>query len=177
MQEIHDAIAKGEFRKVQCLIVEDSQNIPIKDRDGWTPSDSAIAWGKPEIAQFLWEKGGRPNFDLYRDGMKSPVHFAAYYGHYSSTKWAFEKCVLSPALFKTKDQMQWTPMGYALMGKHRDIPKLLRKIYQRLPVDPVFLAMQCAKRDHQCVLRRLPDELLDMVVDEVAARFGLGVEW
>ena len=51
---------------------------------------------------------------------------------------------------------------------------LLRLIY----VEPVFLAMHRAKRDHrQCVLRRLPNELLDMVVDEVAARFHLKVEW
>ena len=44
-------------------------------------------------------------------------------------------------------------------------------------VEDVFLAMQRAKRDRRCVLRRLTDELLDMVVDEVAQRSYLVVKW
>ena len=68
-----------------------------------------------------------------------------------------------------------TPLDIAIEKKHWQIANLLGRL---LHLDPVFLAMQRAKRDyHQCVLRRLPDELLDTIVEEVAARFYLKVKW
>ena len=129
--------------------------------------DSAIMYGKLEIAQFLWrEKGVKPEECI-------SVHCAAFSGYTSVLKWLFENNIFSINVLKKKISGK-TPLDYAIVQSRWETAALLR----RLPVDPVFLAMQRAKRDHSsCVLRRLPNELLDMVVDEMAARFHLKVVW
>ena len=89
-------------------------------------------------------------------------------------KWVFAENILSRDVLKIENVNGKTPLDKAISRKKWETAALFRRL---LHLDPVFLAMQCAKRDHNCVLRRLPDELLDMVVDEVAARHNLKVVW
>ena len=146
-------------------------------KDNWkkTPLDSAIGCGKLEMAKFLFEKGGQPNLEIYYDGQYSPVYWAAKRGHSTTLKWVFAEKVLSLDVLKIEDrERMMTPLEIAFYKKKRKTAALLRRL---LYVEPVFLAMQRAKRDRRCVLRRLPDELLDWVVDEVVRRFHLKVVW
>ena len=148
----------------------------VIDWDGCTPLDNAIVWGKLDLAEFLWEMGGRPNLEIYRDGKWTPVHHAAYGGHSTTLKWIFAKKILPLNIHNAKGRNEWTPLDCAIHGGKWKTITLFRRL---IHLDPVLLAMQRAKRDyHQmCVLRRLPDELLDMVVDEVAQRVHLIVVW
>ena len=248
MSDILNAIKDGIFEEVKCIICKDPGKVHIKSFCGWTPLDWAIAWGKLEVAKFLWKEGGRPNLKIYCDGKNTPVHCAAQFGYETTLKWAFKEKVLSLDVFNIKDCGEWTPLDVAITAGKLETAKFLFEmggqpnldIYHdgrwtpvhwaalcgytvtlkwvfaksilplcvlnikdhigRTPLDnaiakgnletatllrrlihldPVFLAMQCVKRDyhHQCVLRRLPDELLDMVVDKVAAHFNLVVVW
>ena len=148
-----------------------------KSRNGWTLLDYTISWGYLEITQFLFEKGGRPNLKQYCDGKDNSVHYAARHGHTAILQWVFTENVLPLRVLNIKGN-RLTPLEYAILERRRKTVILLRKLFRKLSIVFVFLAMQRAKHDyHQCVLRRLPDELLDMVVDEVAARFRLKVEW
>ena len=141
----------------------------------WTPLDCVIAYGKPEIAQFLFEKGARPDLEIYCDEkFTTPVHNAARNGKTATLKWVFENGILPLTVLNVEDFYHWTPLDLAIGKNERETAALLRRL---LYVEPVFLAMQRAKRDRRCVLRRLPDELLDWVVDEVAARHHLEVVW
>ena len=146
----------------------------IKSDRGWTVLDNAISCENLEAAQYLWMMGGRPNLEIYNCDGKwlTPMHCAARYGKTTATlKWVFAKGVLPLRVLQIKDEQKMTPLDIA----NKETAAFLQHLVY---VNPVFLAMQCAKRDyHQCVLRRLPDELLDMVVDEVAVRFRLKVEW
>ena len=171
---VHSAAYDGKTATLKWVtennILPMRQVLNIKNTRKWTPLDVAIANGNLEMAQFLFEKGGRPNLDAYCDGNTTPVQMAASYDeNITILKWVFEKGVLPLRVLNSKNHYGRTSLGYA-RGK---TATLLR----RLPVDPVFLAMHRAKRDHKCVLRKLPDELLDMVVEEVAARFHLKVVW
>ena len=142
-----------------------------------TPLDDAIADGKLEMAKFLFEKGGRPNLDeVYCDGEWTPVHAAARSGRIEILKWVFAEKILPLNVLNIKDYDGCTPLDYAIASGYRKTITLFRHL---LYVEPVFLAIQRAKRDyHQMsVLRRLPNELLDMVVDEVAVRYHLEVVW
>ena len=150
--------------------------LKIKNKWKKTPLDVAITCGNLEMAKCLWEMGGRPNLDIYnRDGENTPVHHAASRGYTDILKWAFDNGVLSLDVLKIKNSNGKTPMNQAIAAKQVKTADLLGHFF----VDPVFLAMQRAKRDHYqcCVLRRLPDELLDMVVNKVAVRFHLEVVW
>ena len=146
----------------------------IKNHNGWTPLDEAIMWGKLEIAKYLWENGGQPNLEFYcRDGSYTPMHNAARREYTANTlKWVFTKKILPLCVLQIKDEEKMTPLDVA-SGE-------TATLFQNLiHLDSVFLAMQCAKKhDHNgTLLRRLPNELLDMVVDEVAQRFHLRVVW
>ena len=145
----------------------------IKDSDGWTPLDWAIADLKFEMAQCLWKMGGRPNLEKYYDGNYTTVHKIAGGGYTNLLKWTFDEKIFPLDVFNMKDHKKRTPLDFAIVTGQQDAAAFLR----RLRVYFVFSVMQCVKRDHQCVLRRLPDELLDMVVDVVASRFHLMVEW
>ena len=90
-------------------------------------------------------------------------------------EWVFENKVLPLRVLNIKNDYGWTPLELAFRWRNMKTVALLQHFIHIL--DSVFLAMQRAKRDHQCVLRRLPNELLDMVVDEVAARYQLKVVW
>ena len=78
-------------------------------------------------------------------------------------------------------EFYWTPeMAFErddlALWLNRATHKELLQARGEYVVEDVFLTMQRAKRDHQStLLRRLPDELLDMVIDEVAQRFYLKV--
>ena len=151
--------------------------LKIKNHDKNTLLDIAIGHGRlEEMAKYLWEKGGRPNLEIYRDRIFTPVHWAAKIGNIVNLKWVFTEKVLPLRVFNVKDQWKMTPLDWAIYWGNRKTAAFLRRLVY---VYPVLWAMQCTKRDfHQmCVLRRLPDELLDMVVDEVAARFNLVVVW
>ena len=145
----------------------------IKNYMGWTLMDCAILHGQLVVVQFLRNMGVRPNLELYRDGFLTPVHIAATEDNTVTLTWVFTEGVLPLHVLNIKDHMEMTPLENAIENRQQETIFLLR----RLPIDLVFLAMQRAKRDHSSLLRRLPDELLDMVVDEVAARFRLKVEW
>ena len=149
--------------------------LKFKHWNGCTPFDIAIECGNLDTAKYLWEKGGRPNFEIYYcDGKWTPVHKAAFCGYTKTLKWLFTENVLSLDALKIKDGWKLTPLDFAMSEKEWETAALIRRL---MYFDLVFVAMQRAKRDyHQtCVLRRLPDELLDMVVDEVAARHNLKV--
>ena len=149
----------------------------IKDRFGRALLDNAIASGQLEIMKILWEIGVKPNLDAYHENhYSSPVSAAVQNGRIATLKWVFAKGVLPLRVLQTKGEFEKTPLDFAISEKDWKTTAFLRRLLS--DVDSVFLAIQRAKRDtHQCVLRRLPDELLDMVVDEVAARFRLKVEW
>ena len=178
---VHDA-AKYEYATTLEWVFENKvlplRTLNIKDQDKWTPLDVAIAFGKLETAKCLWDNmGGRPNLDeVYCDGKWTPVHDAAKYA--TILEWAFKENILPLSVLQNKNRSGCTPLDKAISENQWETASLLRRL---MYVDPVFLAMQRAKRDHnhQCVLllRRLPTELLDMVVDEVAARHGLQVVW
>ena len=127
-----------------------------------------------------FEMGRRPNLN-YRDGNTTPAHWIAYYGHTETLKWAFTtENVLPLWVLRIKNEEKETPLDIAIFKPNQETKALLQRLIHNLNVMDVmnvFLAIQCAKRDYQCVLRRLPDELLDMVVDKVAARYGLKVVW
>ena len=145
----------------------------IKNEGNWTPLDFAIVWGKLEMAQFLFEMGGRPNIDNYYDGSyTTPVHWIARHGGTDTLKWVFVEGVLPLYVLNVKNSDGQMPLEVVRVKNTTTL--LLRDLQQ---VCTTFLALRCAKRDRQCVLRRLPDELLDMVVDEVAVRFHLKVVW
>ena len=149
--------------------------LEVKDNLQKTPLDCAIAEGKLEMAKYLWEMGGRPNLEIYyRDEKWTPVHCATRWGNTSTLKWAFTEKVLPLNVLNIKNDQKRTPLDEAIACGKLETAALFRRF---MYMDPVFLAMQRAKRDYQCVLRRLPNELLDMVVDEVAARFYIKVVW
>ena len=146
----------------------------VKEHDSkWTPLDCIIEYGRLEMMQYLWEMGGRPNLDIYRDGNFTPVHQAARYGKTTNLKWVFENKVLPWSVLHIKDKGKKTPLDWAIINRQWETAVFIQCFF----IDLVFLAMQRAKRDHRCVLRRLPNELLDMVVEEVAVRFDLKVVW
>ena len=159
-------IVKNGYTEILKWIFDENV-VPLSTDDIRNLLDTAIGYGKLEIAQFLWrEKGVKPEECI-------SVHCAAFSGYTSVLKWLFENNIFSINVLKKKISGK-TPLDYAIVQSRWETAALLR----RLPVDPVFLAMQRAKRDHSsCVLRRLPNELLDMVVDEMAARFHLKVVW
>ena len=172
---VHDAVRSGHIETLKWAFAKNIISLHvlnIKNSNGLTPLDVAIARGRLEIAKLLWEMDGLPNLGIYCDRERStPVHGAALNGHTSTLKWAFTEKVLPLHVLNVKDYSERTPLVIAISESETAV--LLR----RLPINPVFLAMQRAKRDYQCVLRRLPNELLDMVVDEVALRFDLKVVW
>ena len=176
---VHKAVQDGDMEILKWIFTENVFSLDvlnIKDDCENTPLDVAIMWGKLETAKYLWEKGGRSNLENYRDGeWNTPVHHAAHSGHATTLKWVFAKGVLPLHVLQIKGRQKMTPLDVAISEKEWETAALLR----RLSVDAVFLVMQYVKRDHHqmCVLRRLPDELLDMVVDEVAARLHLKVVW
>ena len=177
---VHEAALYGEIAILKWVFAE-KEILPLrvlntKTHNGWTPLDIAITYGRLDAAQLLWEKGGRPTLDIYRDREQTPVHRAAEYGKTAALGWVFTEKVLPLNVLNIKDEQKMTPLDIAISKNEWETAALLRRL---MHLDPVFLAMQRAKRDHHqmCVLRRLPDELLDMVVDEVASRFHLVVEW
>ena len=174
MSTICSAIFWGDFAEAKRMVNEDPKYVQIEYGDKWSVLDVAIAYGRLEIAKLLWENGGRPNLDACRDGIYTPVHEAAYGGHNTTLKWVFAKKILPLSVLKIKSGLKKTPLDWAILMRRKETAALFRRL---LYVDPVFLAMHCAKRDHKCVLRRLPDELLDMVVAEVAARVDLILLW
>ena len=170
----HTEILKWVFKEKVLLLLD---VLKIKDFNGWTPLDFTIAYGRLETAKYLWEMDGRPNPDAYRDGIYTPVHSAAQYRYTEILKWVFAEDVLplrvlniknmGNSLFCLQIERKGTPLDCAIFEREWETAALL----QRLLFNSIFLAMQRAKRDYRCMLRRLPNELLDMVVDEVAARF------
>ena len=181
---VHEVALCGYTKTLKWILTE--KVLPlyvfnIKYNDGWTPLDIAIAEGKLEIAKHLWEIGGRPNTEIYCDRNFSSVHCAAKYGYVDILKWIVKEKVLPRSAFQFKDRWEQTPLNLAIhYKKYRrsiNFEEIIAFLQRLIHVDPVFLAMQRAKRDHECVLRRLPNELLDMVVDVVASRFHLEVEW
>ena len=175
MSQIFDAICGGNLEEVKHIVNGDPECVYIQNKYGRTPLDVAIAWGNLEMVQFLFKKGGRPNLDIYHNKKNTTVHRIAQYGDIAILKLVFAKGILPLSVLNVKDCVCdcKIPLDCDIAKGYRKTATLLR----RLPVDFVFLAMQCAKRDRQCTLRRLPDELLDMVVDVVAARFHLKVVW
>ena len=155
----------------------------IRDPYGMTPLDDAIAFQNLEMAKLLWEinkqnkRNKRPNHDISRNRYlrHTPVHWAALYGKTATLEWIYTEGVFPLHVFNAKNHNRETPLDVAIHQKKWETVAFLRRL---MYVDPVFLAMHRAKRDHpQCVLRRLPNELLDMIVDEVASRHGLKVVW
>ena len=149
----------------------------IKDRDRWTSLDIAIAYGKNlETAKCLWEMGGRPNLEIYHNGIFTPIHHVILSKHtVIFLKWVFAEKVLPLSVLNAKE-CGLSPLDFAIIKKQWETAALLRRLLHNL--DSVILAMQRTKRDRQStLLRRLPDELLDMVVDEVATRSYLVVKW
>ena len=167
---IFNAIQKGCVEVVQRFIATHPEIVKSKTHHGWTVFDCAIAWGTLEIAQYIWKNGGRPSLvdDLYRDGEYSPLHEAVRFGEPATLKWVLETNIFPFRVFQFKDNIMFGLLDHAVISKRWETATILQNLFQ---VYSVFLAMQRAKRDHQCVLCRLPNELLDMVVDEVAARF------
>ena len=155
--------------------------LKIKNRWKRTPLDEAIACGNLEAAKFLFEKGGRPNLDevycdkVFYNGKWIPVHRVAQYGCTNILEWIFAEGVLPLRVLNIQNEWKMTPLDIAIAHGNLETAALLQRL---MYFNPVFLAMQRAKRDHhRTLLRRLPNELLDMVVDEVAARFRIKVEW
>ena len=148
----------------------------VKDDENHTPLDNAIHDGDLETAKLLWEMGGRPNLDeVYCDGEWSPLYDTVRWGCTTILKWGFTEGVLPLHILKNKCDGR-TLLDVAISYRIQETVAFLRDLQQ---VCTTFLAIQLAKRDHRqmCVLRRLPNELLDMVVEEVAARHNRKVVW
>ena len=177
---VHSAAQSGYTKTLKWLFAKNVFSLDvlqIEDWVGrWTPLEYAIVWGKLETVQLLWEIDGRPTLKKYRDGEDTAVHNAAWSGQTKTLKWLFAENVFSLSVLQIKDEKKMTPLDVAIIKKKWETAALLRRL---MYLDSVFLAMQRAKRDHHqmCVLRRLPNELLDMVVDEVARHFDLKVVW
>ena len=175
---MHRAAQNGYITTLKWVFAEKVfplRVLEVKDYLQKTPLDCAIAEGKLDTVQFLFGKGGRPNLDnLYCDEKWTPVHCATRWGHTSTLKWLFTEKVLPLNVLKIKTRWKSTPLNEAIAYGRLETAALFRRF---IHLDPVFLTMQRAKRDYQCALRRLPNELLDMVVDEVALRFDLKVMW
>ena len=175
---VHEIAQDGHTKTLEWVFKEEvlpmRRVLNIKDDNGWTPLDCAIAHGNLEIAQYLWGIDGQPNLEMYCNEKITPVHHAALYGHNAVLEWFFTKGILPLRVLNVKYECGWAPLDFAIHRHNIQTAALLR----RLPINAAFLALHHAKRDYyQCVLRRLPDELLDMVVDEVAARFHLKIIW
>ena len=122
--DIFSAICREYFEEVKRIVKENPEIVHIKDSNGWTPLDKAIAWGKLEIAKFLFEKGGRSDFDC--DGRKrnTPVHHAAHRGFTTTLKWGFKNIFRLPVLkIKTRDGR--TPLDEAIAGGKLETVKFL----------------------------------------------------
>ena len=182
---VERAIVWKNFDTLKRLILAVPGYLSQCGESGYYPLDVAIMCGRLEMARYLCGMGGRPNLDIYCDGKFTPVHEAAYYGHTETLKWVFTENVLPLNVLNIKDHIGNTPLDCAIARfcviAHLDHIFRTRKretvaLLRRFQMHSVFLAMHRAKRDHrQCVLRRLPNELLDMVVEEVAAHFDLVV--
>ena len=174
---VHWAVEYGFTDTLEWVFAENIlplRVLNIGDRDEWTLLDFAIAYGKLRTIQYLWGEGVQPNLEVYRDEKFTPVHMAVYTMRPPRRlQWVFAENILPLRVLNVRVG-RWTPLDIAI-NKSSEATAILRRIL----IDPVFLAMQRAKRDHCqcCVMRRLPNELLDMVVDEVAARYQLKVVW
>ena len=155
----------------------------FKDVDEFFPLDAAMYGGCVETAKLLWEYGGRSNLDgIYFNPLicETPIHTAAYTRNIDMLKWTFENGIL-PLEVLDIDAGEGTPLDIAMDRRDCEVTiNYLKNIHKtKLLIKTIFPAMQRAKRDHRggTLLRRLPHELLDMVVDEVAARAQRRVEW
>ena len=100
---MHWAAQDGHTDTLKWIFAESVLSLDIlnfKNRQKWTPFDCAITYGNLEIAQFFFEKGGRPNLDAYRDGKDTPVHYAAYEGYTTTLKWVFTEKILPPCVLR-----------------------------------------------------------------------------
>ena len=176
MSEVFLAICEENFEKVKSIVANIPESVNVQhDFMGWTPLDAAIAFGLLNIAKFLREKGGKPNLEIYRNErllkntlVDTPVHEAVSRKYTATLRWVFTTGNVFPLwVLQTKNKEEKTPLEVAADS---DTATLLQNLAH---LDAVFLAMELTKRDHQCVLRKLPDELLDVIVDTVASRHNL----
>ena len=147
----------------------------VEDYNGWTPLDVAIAEGKLEMAKFLFEKGGRPNLDIYSDEkLTTPVHETMYHCRDPRfLKWLFTKNILPLHVLQIKNYSDMRTPLERYPRSNSTTKNTVSFLQDLIRVDAVFLMIQLAKRDHRCILRRLPNELLDMIMDMVAEHFNL----
>ena len=123
---IIDAVHCNNLEEVKRIVEENPKYMNILDHEGRTPLDVAITHGKLEIAQFLFEKGGQPNLEIYRDGNYIiPVHYAALSGYTATLKWAFENNVLSLDVLKVKDEWKTTPLDRAISHDKLEMAQFL----------------------------------------------------
>lgn len=135
-----------------------------------TPLDRAIALGQLETAKLLWDKGARPNPELYRDeAFFSPLHFAASNGAKATLEWCLEKWILSMDTLLIKDITQASILDCAKTYGKAETATFLRAVPAMLVARELWLA----KRDPGSPLCRLPVEIIEMIGDAYAAPSGL----
>ena len=176
---VHSAAESTDTSLLKWVFTEEVLPLHVlnaKDEENMTPLDTAIQNGYLESAKLLWEMGGRPKLDeVYCDGEWTPLYDTVRWGYTTILKWGFTEGVLPLHILKNKCDGR-TLLDVAISYRIQETVAFLQDLQQ---VCTTFLAMHCAKRDYRqmCVLRRLPDELLNMVVEEVAARHNLKVVW
>ena len=144
--------------------------LEIKNSDGRTLLDLSIFHNNLKAAKFFWENGGKlnPNF-YYRDREWNIVHYCASRGRTAMLRWIFEEGVVSLKVLHIRNNRGRTPLDVTIECDCLEMATFLRKFYM---VDMVRM-MWLAKRDCNTLLRKLPDELLDMIVEKIATGFNL----
>lgn len=127
---IHSAACYGDVATLKWVFARNIFSLDMlkmKDSLRRTPLDCAIAYSKPEIAQFLFEKGGKPNLEVYCNREHTPVHEAARVGCAGTLRWVFmEKNILSPDVLRIESAIgRRTPLDLAIAFGNLEIAKLL----------------------------------------------------
>ena len=129
--EVHREIAMLEWVFEKGILSLDHIRGSRGDDKG-TLLDYAISNGRSEVAQWFWEKGGRPNLDIYRDEQEFiPVHMAAFFGDHDTLQWVFANNILPRSVLEIKDNFGNTPLDLAILEKQWKTARLLQKILYR----------------------------------------------
>jgi len=122
MAPIHEAVFKGNLKRVRALL---NQGVPVNNRSighGLTPLHYAAHVGRPNIVQELLRRGARVNPRSSFFG-QTPLHFASRYAGSPRTIHALMKAGAKPKYKNTKGR---TPYKFSIFKSNRNALKTSR---------------------------------------------------
>lgn len=109
LNELDEAIQKGNLNQVVSIIEKDSRPLNVKDITGRSPLHNATDLGHVEIIQYLVKQGADVNSKSTRT-IRTPLHIAATHGNLEVVKYL----VSNGAKLNVKDYDGNTPLHNAL---------------------------------------------------------------